>query len=306
MAEQVVLVERDEAVAVVTMNRPEKRNALSPELMRLLRSTISELDQDDEIRAIVLTGADPAFCAGVDLAQFEDVLQGSVGTPEGGSAPFLGMLPRRDTPVIGAINGATATGGLEVALDCDFLIASERARFADTHARVGVMPGGGLTVRLPRLIGIDRARRMSLTGDFIDAPTALAWGLVTELTAHDQLLVRAWSSRAPSPASSRLPSQPCGPSTQRPRGSPATRPTWRRSPATIAGWRSTSTPAPSPSGGPASSSGARSRAERLSRSARHRPAARRCASAPPPRRRAPPRCRRQGWTAASRSPRAWR
>ena len=191
MAEQVVLVERDGAVAIVTMNRPEKRNALSPELMRLLRSTISELDEDDEIRAIVLTGADPAFCAGVDLSQFEDVLQGSVGTPEDGSTPFLGMLPRRDTPVIGAINGATATGGLEVALDCDFLIASERARFADTHARVGVMPGGGLTVRLPRLVGIDRARRMSLTGDFIDAPTALAWGLVTELTAHDQLLARA-------------------------------------------------------------------------------------------------------------------
>ena len=94
-------------------------------------------------------------------------------------------------PIIGAVNGAAVTGGLELALGCDFLIASERARFADTHARVGVMPGGGLTVRLPRLIGIDRARRMSFTGDYIDAATALLWGLVVEVVPHEALLPRA-------------------------------------------------------------------------------------------------------------------
>ena len=96
---------------------------------------------------------------------------------------YFGMMATHATPVIGAINGPTVTGGLELALSCDFLIASERARFADTHARVGVMPGGGLTIRLPQLIGLDRARRMSFTGDFIDAETARDWGLVVEVAA---------------------------------------------------------------------------------------------------------------------------
>ena len=93
--------------------------------------------------------------------------------------------------MIGAINGAAVTGGLELAMCCDFLIASERARFADTHARVGVVPGGGMTIRLPQLIGIDRARRMTFTGDFIDAQTALDWGLVVEVVPHESLLDRA-------------------------------------------------------------------------------------------------------------------
>ena len=101
------------------------------------------------------------------------------------------MMPPHATPVIGAINGPTVTGGLELALCCDFLIASERARFADTHARVGVMPGGGMTIRLPQLIGIDRARRMSFTGDYIDAETARDWGLVVEVVPHESLLARA-------------------------------------------------------------------------------------------------------------------
>ena len=106
-------------------------------------------------------------------------------------AQRFGMMPPHDTPIIGAINGPTVTGGLELAMCCDFLIASERARFADTHARVGVMPGGGMTIRLPQLIGIDRARRMSLTGDYIDAETARDWGLVVEVVPHESLLARA-------------------------------------------------------------------------------------------------------------------
>jgi enoyl-CoA hydratase len=93
--------------------------------------------------------------------------------------------------VIGAINGPTVTGGLELAMCCDFLIASEQASFADTHARVGVMPGGGMTIRLPQLVGIDRARRMSFTGDYVDATTARDWGLVTEVVPHEMLLPRA-------------------------------------------------------------------------------------------------------------------
>jgi enoyl-CoA hydratase len=100
-------------------------------------------------------------------------------------------MPAHDTPIIGAINGAAVTGGLELALGCDFLIASDRARFADTHARVGAMPGGGMTIRLPQLIGVDRARRMTFTGDFIDAMTAYQWGLVVEVVPHELLMDRA-------------------------------------------------------------------------------------------------------------------
>src|SRR4029077_7429708 len=91
-------------------------------------------------------------------------------------------------PLIGAINGAAITGGFELALNCDFLIASERARFADTHARVGIQPGWGLTVLLAEAVGVRRARQMSATGNFLDAHTALTWGLVNHVVAHDELL----------------------------------------------------------------------------------------------------------------------
>jgi len=186
-----VLVEVDDRVATVTLNRPEARNALSAELQSELDAAMTDLDGREDVGCMVLTGADPAFCAGVDLKSLSTerrtVQQDRMRSP----VKHFGMLATHRTPVIGAINGPTVTGGLELAVSCDFLIASERARFADTHARVGVMPGGGLTIRLPQLIGIDRARRMSFTGDFIDAETARDWGLVVEVVAHDSLLAHA-------------------------------------------------------------------------------------------------------------------
>ena len=187
-----VLVEVADGVATVTLNRPEARNAISSELHRQLDETIEGLDGRDDVRCMVLTGADPAFCAGMDLKALANeeraVQQQRQRTPTRQTA---GMMPPHQTPIIGAINGPTVTGGLELALCCDFLIASERARFADTHVRVGVMPGGGMTIRLPQVIGIDRARRMSLTGDYVDAETARDWGLVVEVVAHESLVGRA-------------------------------------------------------------------------------------------------------------------
>jgi enoyl-CoA hydratase len=177
-----VLVEVTDQVAVVTLNRPERRNALSGTLLALLRDALAGLDGRSDVRAIVLTGADPAFCAGLDLTELGrpgGLLSGTGGEP---------VLPELTTPMIGAINGATVTGGLELALTCDFLVASEHARFADTHARVGVMPGWGLTVALPEAVGLRRAREMSATGNFIDARTALEWGLVNHVVPHEQLL----------------------------------------------------------------------------------------------------------------------
>lgn len=180
-----LLVERRDAVAVVVLNRPRRRNALTAELMVGLADTMRTLDLDESVGAIVLTGADPAFCAGLDLTQLSGDAR-NLRIDETGR-PW----PRLRTPVIGAINGPAVTGGLELVLHCDFAIASERAAFADTHARVGVMPGWGLSVLLPQAVGLRRAKQMSLTGNYVAADEALAWGLVTKVVPHDQLMAAA-------------------------------------------------------------------------------------------------------------------
>jgi enoyl-CoA hydratase len=184
--DDVVLFEIDQRVAVITLNRPEKRNALNRAVQRRLPEVITQLEEDDAVDVLVLTGADPAFCAGVDLKEIGEGAN-TFGAPTGHRGPF----PPRTKPLIGAINGVTVTGGLELALNCDFLIASERAAFADTHARVGILPGWGLTVLLPQAVGVRRARQMSVTGNYVDASTALAWGLVNEVVPPDELLPRA-------------------------------------------------------------------------------------------------------------------
>ncbi len=186
-ANDVVLVERRDAVAVITLNRPEVRNALNGELRTGLYKAMAEANASDAA-AIVLTGSDPAFCAGLDLNALATSGFASSDPQSSGSAS---PIPSLDKPLIGAVNGVAVTGGLELALLCDFLIGSENARFADTHARVGVMPGWGLTVTLPQTIGIRRARQMSFTGNYVHAEQALEWGLLNELVAHDALLDRA-------------------------------------------------------------------------------------------------------------------
>ena len=177
------------AVRVLTMNRPEVRNALSTELFEALYAALDEADADDAVRAVVLTGSDPAFCAGVDLKQAQNL--GMDYFARFDKMNCMNRIVALRKPVIGAVNGATFTGGLEIALACDFLIASERAVFADTHARVGILPGGGMTARLPRLVGSGMARRLSMTGEVVDAARAETIGLVTEVVAHERLLDRA-------------------------------------------------------------------------------------------------------------------
>jgi enoyl-CoA hydratase len=182
-----ILVEVADRVATVTLNRPTARNALNGALRTALPGAMRRLDDDPAVDVLVITGADPAFCAGLDLkelARGEHDVSESVGDEHRRQGP----LARISKPVIGAINGAAVTGGLELALACDFLVASERARFADTHARVGIQPGWGLTVLLPQAIGLRRAKQMSLTGNYIDPATALAWGLVNCVVPHEDLL----------------------------------------------------------------------------------------------------------------------
>jgi enoyl-CoA hydratase len=188
-----VLLQVEGPVATVTLNRPDARNALNKALRKALYVTMRELEADDAIRAIVLTGSDPAFCAGLDLKELAgggDALQetGAAGGRDDRSDRRPGPLPTMTKPVIGAVNGVAITGGFELALACDFLVASERARFADTHARVGIMPGWGLTVLLPEAVGYRRARELSVTGNFLDAATALTWGLVNHVVPHDELV----------------------------------------------------------------------------------------------------------------------
>ncbi len=188
--DEVLHTEVDEGVAFVVLNRPAKRNALNNLLIAGLRAALESLEARDDVHAIVLTGADPAFCAGLDLGEVAGGELIAAGDPPA-SSKGMPVPPDMATPLIGAVNGVAVTGGLELALGCDFLIASERARFADTHARVGILPGWGLSVELPRAIGVRRARQMSFTGNYVDAATALQWGLVNEVVPHEQLVERA-------------------------------------------------------------------------------------------------------------------
>jgi enoyl-CoA hydratase len=186
----VVLFEVSDRIATVTLNRPEARNALSSEVLRQLPARLREADERDDVDVVILTGTDPAFCAGLDLKELGTAGTRLAGTGDAPDRPSMvrGPFPPMAKPVIGAVNGAAITGGFELALNCDFLVASERAKFGDTHARVGVMPGWGLTVLLPQAVGVRRAREMSFTGNFLSAEEAFHWGLVNHVVNHDDLI----------------------------------------------------------------------------------------------------------------------
>jgi enoyl-CoA hydratase len=188
-----VLVERRDGIAIVTLNRPEAMNALSRALRAAIAVVFHELDSDESVRAIVLTGAGKAFTAGLDLKELGAGASVGEAANPGGDAPSdpARAIAACRKPVIGAINGVAITGGFEVALACDILYASTNARFADTHARVGILPGWGLSQKLSRLVGIHRAKEISLSGNFIDARTANEWGLVNRVFAPEDLLPAA-------------------------------------------------------------------------------------------------------------------
>jgi enoyl-CoA hydratase len=180
-------------VSIVTLNRPEAMNALNRELRAKLAEAMAEVNARAETRAVVLTGAgQKAFSAGLDLKELgsgDSVLKAANSqTP---AANPLRAVEACAKPVIGAINGVAITGGFELALACDILIASENARFADTHARVGILPGWGLSQKLSRLIGLYRAKELSLSGNFLDAHTAEKWGLVNRVVPPGQLMPAA-------------------------------------------------------------------------------------------------------------------
>ena len=188
-----VTITRDGPVAIVTLNRPEAMNALSKAMRAELAAAMIAIEADDSVRVIVLTGAGTrAFTAGLDLKELGvDTSNLGAANAEGAEENPVKAIELCSKPVIGAINGVAITGGFEVALACDVLIASTGARFADTHARVGIMPGWGLSQKLSRLIGIHRAKELSLSGNFLDAATAERWGLVNRVVDAEALLPTA-------------------------------------------------------------------------------------------------------------------
>ena len=186
-----VLLERRGAVAVLTINRPEKRNALGTAVRAAILSALDELGRDAEVRAVVLTGAgDRSFVAGADIAEFaERTTVDQYRVMRGPSVHEA--IDRLGKPVIAAINGYCLGGGLELAMACDFRIASSNALFGQPEINLGIIPGGGGTQRLPRLIGLGAALRMILTGEPIDSTEALRLRLVEEVVAAGNLMPRA-------------------------------------------------------------------------------------------------------------------
>lgn len=169
------------AAMVVRLARPEVRNALTAQAIGELREAFAAAE-DPMVAGVVVTGQDPAFCAGLDLRELEEDASRFVGHD------LPGWIRALDKPVVAAVNGPAMTGGLELALACDLRFASPHARFADTHLSVGVVPGWGMTVRLPELVGISRAMDLSLSGRMVGAEEAASIGLVDRVIEHDRLL----------------------------------------------------------------------------------------------------------------------
>ena len=189
MAEPLVTIEKAaQGYAILTLNRPHALNALSSALRREFCAAFDDCTADPEVRVVILTGNGRAFSAGLDLKDWKDsdgVAGGAFDTD-----PVQAMM-KFPGPIIGAINGLTITGGLEIAVACDLLLAASDARFADTHIHAGLLPGWGLSVRLARAIGANRAKELSLTGAFLSAERAEAWGLVNRVVAPEELMNQA-------------------------------------------------------------------------------------------------------------------
>ena len=186
MTDSLVLVEKSKGVALLTLNRPDALNALSFALRAEIVKIFESLKDDDEIGAIVLTGAGRAFSAGVDLKELSSAEGDNKKAVLGGNVQKA--ILKVGKPVIAAVNGFVITGGFELALLSDFMIASTKAKFSDTHAQVGIVPGWGMSQRLPRLIGMNRAKELSFTGRFLDAETAEKWGLVNRVVKAEELI----------------------------------------------------------------------------------------------------------------------
>lgn len=186
MSEVLIVAEPASGVMLLTLNRPAQRNAIDMALLEALTEAFDRFATEPHWRTAILTGAEPAFCAGLDLKTFS-----APDAPRHRVTELIQSIPRLPKPIIAAVGGAAYTGGLEMALGCDFVLASEGARFADTHAKIGALSGSGMGSRLPHAVGTRFAKQMMLSCEPIDAATALRVGLINELLSADRLLPRA-------------------------------------------------------------------------------------------------------------------
>lgn len=185
----VLLESLSDGIATLTLNRPERLNALNAALRAALAAALRRADADPGVKTVVLTGAGRAFCAGLDLTELA-ATEADVSA-QVAQTDFGAILAAMQTPVIAAVNGACVTGGFEIALACDMILAAESAFFCDTHVKVGLLPGWGLSQRLPRLIGPYRAKELSLTARRLPATEAAAWGLVNRMVPDADLMPEA-------------------------------------------------------------------------------------------------------------------
>ncbi|MGG4454303.1 enoyl-CoA hydratase/isomerase family protein [Brevibacillus porteri] len=190
MTYQAILYEKRQQTAWIYFNRPEDMNSISKTMVSEILHTLQEVEQDEEIRVLVLSGKGKAFCAGADLKE----LLADVSRQQNGQAGLLDFaeklferLNHFPKPIIAALNGITLAGGLEIAMTADIVVAAESAKLGDSHANFGVLPGGGGAVRLPRKIGVNRAKYLLLTGEFLTAQEMKAYGFVHEVTPADEL-----------------------------------------------------------------------------------------------------------------------
>ncbi len=185
--EKTVLLEVENGIALITLNRPERRNSFNADLLANLYNAIDEVARNNDIKAAIITGNGKSFCSGIDLATIGNE---NLFDPRGDGKDLPDIMGACHKPIIGAVNGHAITGGFELALNCDFLIASDNAMFADTHAKVGIHPGWGMTQLLQQAVGIRMAKQMSFSCQFISASEALRLGLVNEVVAPEKLLPR--------------------------------------------------------------------------------------------------------------------
>jgi enoyl-CoA hydratase len=186
---ETIIVEHDGAVALVRLNRPKALNALNVQLKHELTAALHDLDQDDAVRAIVITGSEKAFAAGADIKEMQD--KSFADAYVGGHFDGWDQVADCDTPIIAAVAGYALGGGCELAMMCDFIIAADTARFGQPEIKIGTLPGLGGTQRLTRYVGKAKAMEMCLTGRMMDADEAERSGLVSRVVAADELINEA-------------------------------------------------------------------------------------------------------------------
>ena len=183
--------QREDQIALLTLNRPSKRNALSAELLNELSQAVARLASDDDLRALILTGTGDAFCAGTDISELSDLTEPEAVEVCSRGQQLCDQIESFPVPVIAAVNGIAAGGGCELALACHLRVASSEARFGLPETRLGLIPAYGATQRLSRDIAVARALEMMLAGDELDAADALQLGLLNRVVKPDELMIEA-------------------------------------------------------------------------------------------------------------------